>query len=194
MCLKSPWSSMGVTGTRVPVRWEGTGSGRRGFWHSLREILSLCQFPSCSLANPLLLWFWVVLSVLPSPLPSWHRQRRSCKTWKSLAISGTTWHRRLVRLKRVGEDVSAGAGPEVSCERRVGESGARAPNKKDELAQLEARKEMFEASGFAPGVSVRAPGCPWVLQLSQVHPKRKRNKKDTLACPHKRDRSTISHT
>ena len=31
-------------------------------------------------------------------------------------------------------------------------------SKKDELAQLEARKEMLEASGFAPGVSVRAPG------------------------------------
>ena len=39
-------------------------------------------------------------------------------------------------------------------------------------------------------------GCPWVLQLSQVHPKRKRkrNKKDTLACPHKKSRSTISPT
>ena len=29
-------------------------------------------------------------------------------------------------------------------------------SKKDELVQLEARKEMLEASGFAPGVSVRA--------------------------------------
>ena len=39
-------------------------------------------------------------------------------------------------------------------------------------------------------------GCQWVLQLSQVHPKRKRkrNNKDTLACPHKKGRSTISHT
>ena len=35
-----------------------------------------------------------------------------------------------------------------------------------------------------------------VLQLRQGHPiqKRKINKRDTLACPHKRDRSTISHT
>ena len=32
-------------------------------------------------------------------------------------------------------------------------------SKKDELAQLEARKEMLEASGFAPGVSVRFQGC-----------------------------------
>ena len=69
-------------------------------------------------------------------------------------------------------------------------------SKKDELAQLEARKEMLEASDFAPGISVRAPGMSWVLQLSQVHPKRKRkrNKNDTLACPHKKGRSTISHT
>ena len=31
-------------------------------------------------------------------------------------------------------------------------------SKKTELAQLEARKEMLEASGFVPGVSVRVPG------------------------------------
>ena len=36
---------MGVTSTRVPVRGEGTGSERKGFWQSLREILSLYQFP-----------------------------------------------------------------------------------------------------------------------------------------------------
>ena len=69
-------------------------------------------------------------------------------------------------------------------------------SKKDELAQLEARKEMLEASGFALEYQSGLQGCPWVLQLSQVHPKRerKRNKKDTLACPHKKGRSTISHT
>ena len=50
-------------------------------------------------------------------------------------------------------------------------------SKKDDLAQLEARKEMLEASGFAPGVSVRAPEIPWVLQLSQVHPKKKKKQK-----------------
>ena len=69
-------------------------------------------------------------------------------------------------------------------------------SKKDELAQLEARKEMFEASGFAPGVSVRAPGMSMGASAEPSAPKRKRkrNKKDTLACPHKKGRSTISHT
>ena len=69
-------------------------------------------------------------------------------------------------------------------------------SKKDELAQLEARKEMLEASAFALEYQSGLLGCQWVLQLSQVHPKRKRkrNKKDTLACPHKKVGSTISHT
>ena len=73
--------------------------------------------------------------------------------------------------------MSAGAGPEVSCERRVGESGARAPSKKDELAQLEARKEMLEASGFAPGVSVRAPGMSMGASAEPSAPKKKKKKK-----------------
>ena len=69
-------------------------------------------------------------------------------------------------------------------------------SKKDELAQLEARKEMLEASGFAPGVSVRAPGMSMgaSAEASATQKKRKRNKKYTLACPHKKGRSTISHT
>ena len=69
-------------------------------------------------------------------------------------------------------------------------------SKKDELAQLEARKEMLDASVLHLVYQSGIQGCPWVLQPSQVHPKRKRkrNKKDTLACPHKKGRSTISHT
>ena len=69
-------------------------------------------------------------------------------------------------------------------------------SKKDELVQLEARKEMLEASDLHLEYQSGLQGCPWVLQLSQVHPKekRKRNKKDTLVCPHKKGRSTISHT
>ena len=120
MCLRSPWSSMGVTSTKVPVRGGRTGSGRRCFWQSLREILSLCQFPSWSLTNPLPLLLRAVLSVLPLPLPSWHKQRRCWNTWKVFDISGTTWHRRLVRLKRSGRRCASrcrtwGQLSEVSC-------------------------------------------------------------------------------
>ena len=69
-------------------------------------------------------------------------------------------------------------------------------SKKDELAQLEARKEMLEPLVLHLEYQSGLLGCQWVLQLSQVHlkRKRKRNKKDTLACPHKKGRYTISHT
>ena len=67
-------------------------------------------------------------------------------------------------------------------------------SKKDELAQLEARKEILEASGFAPRVSVRTPGMSMGTSAEPSAPKRKSNKKDTLACPNKKGRSTISHT
>ena len=69
-------------------------------------------------------------------------------------------------------------------------------SKKDELAQLEARKESWRPLFLHLEYQSVFQGCPWVLLLSQVHPKRKRkrNKKDTLACPHKKGRSTISHT
>ena len=69
-------------------------------------------------------------------------------------------------------------------------------SKKDELAQLEARKEMLDASGFSPGVSVGAPGMSMGASAEPSAPKKKKKKKqkDTLACPHKKGRSTISHT
>ena len=50
-------------------------------------------------------------------------------------------------------------------------------SKKDELAQLEARKEMLEASGFAPGVSVRAPGMSMGASAEPSAPKKKKKKK-----------------
>ena len=49
--------------------------------------------------------------------------------------------------------------------------------KKDELAQLEARKEMLEASGFAPGVSVRAPGMSMGASAEPSAPKKKKKMK-----------------
>ena len=50
-------------------------------------------------------------------------------------------------------------------------------SKKDELAQLEARKEMLEASGFTPGVSVRAPGMSMDASAEPSAPKKKKKKK-----------------
>ena len=50
-------------------------------------------------------------------------------------------------------------------------------SKKDELAQLEARKEMLEDSGFAPGVSVRAPGMSMGASAEPSAPKKKKKKK-----------------
>ena len=50
-------------------------------------------------------------------------------------------------------------------------------SKKDELAQLEARKEMLEASGFAPRASVRAPGMSMGASAEPSAPKKKKKKK-----------------
>ena len=49
-------------------------------------------------------------------------------------------------------------------------------SKKDEVAQLEARKEMLEASGFAPGVSIRAPGMSMGASAEPSAPKKKKKK------------------
>ena len=50
-------------------------------------------------------------------------------------------------------------------------------SKKDELAQLEDRKEMLEASGFAPGVSVRTPGMSMGASAEPSAPKKNKKKK-----------------
>ena len=65
-------------------------------------------------------------------------------------------------------------------------------SKKDELAQLEARKKCWRPLILHLGVSVRAPGKAMGASAEPIAPKR--NKKDTLACPHEKGRSTISHT
>ena len=70
-------------------------------------------------------------------------------------------------------------------------------SKKEELTQCKARRQVLEASALA--LKEYQPvfqGYQRLVQLGQVHPRRKRkiNKKDTLACLHKKGRSTISHT
>ena len=42
-----------ITSTRGPARGGRTSSGRRSSWPNSGEILSWCQLPSLSLANPL---------------------------------------------------------------------------------------------------------------------------------------------
>ena len=49
-------------------------------------------------------------------------------------------------------------------------------NKKYELSQLEARKEMLQASGFAPAVSVRVPGMSMGALAEPSAPKKKKKK------------------
>ena len=58
-------------------------------------------------------------------------------------------------------------------------------SKKDELAQLEARKEMLGASGFVPGVSVRAPGMSMGASAEPSTPKKKRKQKRHPGLPSK---------
>ena len=152
MCLRSLWSSMGVTSTRVPVRGDGTGSGR---------ILSLCKFPSWSLDNPLPLWPWVVLSVLPSPLPSWHRQRRWWRTCKICVISGTHLAKEAGKAEKEWEKMCTQVQNLRSVVRgKIKKLEQDLKHKKEELAQLKSRKEILENSSFASRESVR------VLEMS----------------------------
>ena len=50
-------------------------------------------------------------------------------------------------------------------------------SKKDKLAQLEARREMLEASDFAPEVSVRSPGMSKGASAESSAPKKKKKNK-----------------
>ena len=68
-------------------------------------------------------------------------------------------------------------------------------SKGEELAQPEARRKVLEASGLELRVSASVPGMSKGVSAGpNATKKKKRNKKDTLACPHKKGRSTISHT
>ena len=70
-------------------------------------------------------------------------------------------------------------------------------SKKEELAQLEARKKELEASGLKGPIaasSVSGLSQGGASAETRAPTKKKKNKKrDTLTCPHKRGRSTISH-
>ena len=68
-------------------------------------------------------------------------------------------------------------------------------SKREKLAQLEVRKEVLEASGLSHApVSVQGMSKGASAQPSTPKKKKKNQQKDTLACHHKKGRSTISHT
>ena len=144
MCLKSLWSSMGVRGTRAPARGGGTSSGRRSSWPNSGVILSWCQFPSLSLADSLPLSPWVHQSMPPSPLPSSCRQRRWWRKWRG-CIVGTTDLPRRQKKAETERDRMCNWVLDLK-DQKSGVEGAKwhleqeLKRKKDELAQLEARK------------------------------------------------------
>ena len=151
MCLESQWGSMGVSSTKAPARQGGMGSGRRNSWPSLGEILFWCQFPSWSLVNPLPLLPWVdqFLNIttaftmemeevvaeikrlhqkhihLAQEVQDAKKQRDKMFNW----VWDLTDQRHEVKadIWRLEQDLNG---------------------KKEELAQLEARKKELEASGL----------------------------------------------
>ena len=167
MFLKSPWSSMEVTNTRVPVSGGGTGSGRRGFWQSLREILSLCQFPSpVVLGGPVS--SAIATAFMTQAEEMLEDMKDLCHQQDHLAQEAGKAKKEWEKMCKQVQDLrSVVRGELESLEQEL-------KSKKDELAQLEARKEMFEASGFAPEVSVRAP---WMLMGASAEPSAPKKKK-----------------
>ena len=69
-------------------------------------------------------------------------------------------------------------------------------SKKEKLAQLEARKKELEASGLkGPIAASSVSGLSWWCFSwdKGTHKEKEKQTRDTLACSHKRGRSTISH-
>ena len=169
---------MGVTSTRVPVREEGTGSGRKGFWQSLREILSLCQFPFLEPGqspSPVALGGPVCSAITTAFMTQAEEMLQDmkdlCHQWDHLTQEAGKAEKEWEKMCQQVRDLrSVVRGELESLEQEL-------QSKKDELAQLEARKEMLEASGFAPGVSVRAPGMSMGASAEPSAPKKKKKKK-----------------
>ena len=198
MFLKSPWSSMGVTSTRVPVRGEGDRLRKERFLAKFKRdpllvpipFLEPGQSPSpVALGGP-------VCSAITTAFMT--QAEEMLQDMKDLCHQQDTWHRRLVRLKRSGRRCVSRCVDLRSVVRGELESLEQELQcKKDELAQAWGQKRkcwrpLVLHLEYQSGLQ----GCPWVLQLSQVHPKRKEKEKQkhTLACPHKKGRNTISHT
>ena len=154
------------------------GSGRRGFWPSLREILSLCQFPSWSLAIPLLLWLWVVLSVsaiatafMTQAEEMLEDMKDLCHQQDCLAQEAGKAEKEWEKMCKQVQDLrSVVRGELESLEQEL-------KSKKRWAGTAWGQKRNVGASGFAPGVSVRALGMSMGASAESSAPKKKKKKK-----------------
>ena len=152
MCLESQWCSMGVSSTKAPARGGGTSSGRRNSWPSLGEILFWYQSPSWSLANPLPLLSWVDQFLKAWPLPLLQR-------WRRWWLKSRGCIRSIFCLAQEAEDAEKERewmsnwvhdlmDQRYEIKAEIWRLEQDLNSKKEELAQLEARKKELEASGL----------------------------------------------
>ena len=113
-----------------------------------------------------------------------------CHQWDCLAQEAGKAEKEWEEMHRQVQDLSSVLRSEIeNLEQDL-------KSKKEELAQLEARKEVLEASGLSlpSEVSVSVPGMSKGASAEPHAPKKKKKQKDTLACPHKKGRGITSHT
>ena len=94
-----------------------------------------------------------------------------CHQWDHLAQEAGKGEKELEKMCRQVQDLRSVVRGEIE---KLEQDLKR---KKEELAQLEARKEMLEVSGFAPRISVRVPGMSVGTSAGPSAPKKKRKKK-----------------
>ena len=137
---------MGVTSARVPVRGEGTGSGRKGFWQSLRRDPLLVPIPflepgqSPSLGGPVC--SAITTAFMTQAEEMLQDMKDLCHQRDRLAQEAGKAEKEWEKMcKQVRDLRSVVRGELESLEQEL-------QSKKDELAQLEARKEMVGGLWF----------------------------------------------
>ena len=169
---------MGVTSTRVPVRGQGTGSGRKGFLAKFKRDPLLVPIPFLEPGHspsPVALGGLVCSAIATAFMTQAEEMLQDmkdlCHQWNHLAQEAGKAEKEWEKMcQQVWDLRSVVRGELESLEQEL-------QSKKDELAQLEARKKMLEASGFAPGVSVRAPGMSMGASAEpSAHKKNKKKK------------------
>ena len=172
---------MGVTSTKVPVGGGGTGSGRRGSWQSFKRDPLLVPIPFLEpdqSPSPVALDGPVCTAIATAFMTQAEEMLEDmkdlCHQWDHLAQEAGKAEKEWEKMCKQVQDLRSVVRGELErLEQQL-------KSKKDELAQLEARKEMLEASGFAPGVSLRAtgmsmgasaePSAPKKIQKQRRHP------------------------